>query len=331
MKLSILDQSPISSGQTAKAALEASVKLAQIGEEYKYTRYWIAEHHDLPGLACSAPEVMLGYIGARTNKIRIGSGAILLPNYRPYKVAETHHLLATLFPNRIDLGIGRSPGGSAEVSMALSKNFLEAVREFPQAVKELKGFLANDFASDHMYAKITAAPLPQTAPELWLLGMSKKSALLAAENGLPYAYADFMSETNGSEIVKLYYDNFTSDHNAKPETIVAVSVICAETTEKAEKLALSSLLWNFLMAKGEAREGIPSVEEAESYPFTTKDKELIMNMKKNMIIGNPQEVRQKLIEIKTMYRATELMLLTITHEPKDKWRSYELIAKELLC
>ena len=123
MKLSILDQAPISSGQTAQDALNASLKLAQAGEKLGYTRYWIAEHHDLPGLACPAPEVMLSYIGANTSSIRIGSGAVLLPHYKPFKVAEVYHMLATLFPGRIDVGIGRAPGGSAEATNALSDNF----------------------------------------------------------------------------------------------------------------------------------------------------------------------------------------------------------------
>ena len=127
MKLSILDQSPISSNQTPYDALNESMKLAQVGEALGYTRYWIAEHHDLPGLACSAPEVMLSYIGANTNRIRIGSGAVLLPHYRPFKVAEVFNMLATLFPNRIDIGIGRAPGGSAEAANALSANFLQKV------------------------------------------------------------------------------------------------------------------------------------------------------------------------------------------------------------
>ncbi|MDQ0229605.1 LLM class flavin-dependent oxidoreductase [Metabacillus malikii] len=328
MKLSILDQAPISKGQTAKDALEAAVKLAQIGEDNRYTRYWIAEHHDLPGLACSAPEVMLGYIGARTNRIRIGSGAILLPHYRPYKVAETHHVLATLFPSRVDLGIGRSPGGSAEASLALSKNFLANVKEFPEAVDELKHFLANDFENDHMFSKVKASPIPVVPPELWLLGMSKKSALLAAEKGLPYAYADFMSEQSGGEIVRLYYDNFKLTNINKPESIVAVSVICAESTEKAERIASSWILWNVLAAKGEARDGIPSIAEAESYSYSSKEHELVSNIKRKMIIGNPKEVKQKLLTVKNSYRTSELMILTITYQPEDRWESYKLIANE---
>ena len=191
MRLSILDQSPISSNQTPYDALNGSMKLAQAGEALGYTRYWIAEHHDLPGLACSAPEVMLSYIGANTNRIRIGSGAVLLPHYRPFKVAEIFNMLATLFPNRIDIGIGRAQGGSAEAANALSANFLQSVRNFPTLVRELLHFIDDDFPADSEYSKVSASPIPENPPVPWLLGTSKKSALLAAENGMPYTFRSF--------------------------------------------------------------------------------------------------------------------------------------------
>jgi luciferase family oxidoreductase group 1 len=329
MNLSILDQSPISSGKTAKDALEASAKLAQIGEQYGYTRYWIAEHHDISGLACSAPEVMLGYIGARTKTIRIGSGAVLLPNYKPYKVAETHNMLAALFEGRIDIGIGRSPGGSAEASLALSDNFLQQMSKYPESVKELLRFLYHDFPGDHMFSKIIASPQPKVSPQPWILGTSKKSAILAAECGTGYAYAHFM-RNNGTSIVEEYRDHFRKNERVeKPHIIIAVSVICAETTEKAEKLALSQFLWAILSSKGEKMNGIPSVEEAEQYSFTGKEEEMIQKMKDKMIIGNPREVKQQLLALQNLYRADEMMILTITHQYEDRLRSYQLLAEEI--
>lgn len=331
MKLSILDQAPISSGKTAKDALEASIALAQIAEKYGYSRYWIAEHHDLSGLACSAPEVLLSYIGSKTERIRIGSGAVLLPHYQPYKVAETHNMLATLFPDRIDIGIGRSPGGSAEATLALSATFLEQVRKYPDSVKELLNFFNNSFPSDHMFSKIKASPLPPKAPEPWILGTSKKSALLAAENGVAYAYADFMSESDGSNIVELYRDNFKSSGKlSKPKSMIAIDVVCAETTELAEKLALSYLLWKLKAAKGEHVSGIPTPVEAENYPFTSTDIDLVNQMKSKLIMGNPQEVRQQLLDIQALYKADELMILTITHSYEARIQSYQLIAKEVI-
>ena len=330
MKLSILDQSPISANQTPKDALNGSMKLAQAGESLGYTRYWIAEHHDLSGLACPAPEVMLSYIGANTNRIRIGSGAVLLPHYRPYKVAETFNMLATLFPNRIDLGIGRAPGGSAEVMNALSGNFLKNVGNFPALVKDLLHFLDDDFPADTEYSKFSASPIPEKPPVPWLLGTGKKSALLAAKNGLPYTFGHFMSDNDGSAIIREYIDTFKPRKEGQtPQVIVTVSVICGETTEKAEEIAASFLIWSLQKGKGEGHPGVPSIKEAQQYKLTEKEVETLEKIRENIIIGNPHEVKQKLFELKTKYRADEMMINTITYFPEDRIRSYELIAKEV--
>ncbi|WP_139489356.1 LLM class flavin-dependent oxidoreductase [Brevibacillus dissolubilis] len=331
MRLSILDQSPVSSGHTAGEALQESMKLAQLGEALGYTRYWIAEHHDIAGLSCSAPEVMLGYIGAHTKTIRIGSGAVLLPNYKPYKVAETYNLLATLFPGRIDLGIGRAPGGSAEASLALTDNFLGQVRKMPESVQELLHFLHNDTPADHMYASLSASPVPAVPPVPWILGTSEKSAVLAAENGMAYAFGHFMSDREGPAILQSYRKKYqASTRQQQPATIVAVSVICAETTEQAEELALSANLWQIQLAKGEATTGIPSIEEAKQYPFTPEDAAVTLERKKKMVVGNPKEVAQQLRELQALYQADELMLVTITHSYEARLRSYQLIADEIL-
>lgn len=331
MRLSILDQSPISSYQTARDALMESMQLAQAGEAFGYTRYWIAEHHDLPGLACSAPEVMLSYIGANTKRIRIGSGAILLPHYRPYKVAEVFNMLATLFPNRIDIGIGRAPGGSAEVTNALSENFLQKVWALPALVNELLHFLDDDFPADHEYSKVSASPIPEHSPVPWLLGTSEKSARLAAENGMPYSFGHFMSDNDGAAIIQTYRDHFKPRKETQTsQVIVTVSAICGETTEQAEELAKSQLIWSLQKEKGEGLQGIPSIEEAKQYKLTDKEQDSFNKMRQNMIIGNPHEVKQQLVELQTNYQADEIMINTITHSPKDRIRSYELIAKEVL-
>ncbi|WP_462413412.1 LLM class flavin-dependent oxidoreductase [Neobacillus sp. Marseille-QA0830] len=328
MKLSILDQAPISANQTAQQALNESLKLAQAGEKFGFTRYWIAEHHDLPGLACPAPEVMLGYIGANTEKIRIGSGAVLLPHYKPYKIAEVFNLLATLFPNRIDLGIGRAPGGSAEASNALSDHFLQNVWGFPDKFKDLLHFLDRDFPEGHEFAKLSAAPVPPAAPETWLLGTSKKSALLAAELGLPYVFGQFMSDNEGEAIIQQYVANYKERKQGdKPNCIVTVSAICAETDERAEEVALSSLIWTLQSSKGERDPGVPSIQQAKYYELDDKDKETLNKIRQRVLIGGPQKVYQKLSEIQAKYLADEIMIVTITHDPKDRVRSYELISQ----
>ena len=330
MKLSILDQAPVLAGKTAQEALIEAMKLAKSGERLGYTRYWIAEHHDFPGLASSSPEVMLGYIGANTNKIRIGAGAILLPHYMPYKVAETFNMLATLFPNRIDLGIGRAPGGSAEASIALSGNFLENVRNMPDKVKDLLSFLYNNYPADHMFSKITAHPFPKIAPVPWILGTSEKSAIEAASYGTAYAFGHFMSDKNGVEIVNTYRNSFQKSKGIQhPQVIVTVSVICAETTEQAEELALSWFLSKIQTDKNEKKKGIPTTEEARKYSFTREEEENIKEMRKKMIIGNPIEVKRQLVELKAIYHADEIMIVTITNSYESRTKSYELIAKEI--
>lgn len=329
MKLSILDQSPISANQTAKDALQASLKLAQIGEKYGYTRYWIAEHHDLNGLACPAPEIMMSYIGAQTNKIRIGSGAILLPYYKPYKVAEVFNMLATLFPDRIDIGLGRAPGGSAEASSALTDQFLKQVWSFPESINELLHFLQYDFPEDHSHAKVKAAPIPETPPHPWLLGTSKKSAILAGEKGMSYVFGHFMSDKDGPAIVQQYRDVHSKQtHKEKPYVITAATVFCAETNERAEDIALSSFIWTIQKGKGEENGGVPSIENAKKYPLSSEEKTKLEEMKEKIIVGNPASVKHRLDALQEQYHADELMIVTITFNPEDKFNSYRLIAEQ---
>ncbi|MFC7686884.1 LLM class flavin-dependent oxidoreductase [Ureibacillus sp. GCM10028918] len=329
MKLSILDQSPISSNQTARDALNESLHLAKACERFGYTRYWIAEHHDLPGLACSAPEVMLSLIGANTDRIRIGSGAVLLPHYKPYKVAETYNMLATLFPNRIDIGIGRSPGGSAEATNALSDNFLQQVFKMADLVDELLHFLKSDFPNEHQFSKIKASPVPENPPIPWMLGTSEKSAQLAAQNGLPYAFGQFMSDLDAVSIIDNYRKAFISNKFSHvPEVLLTVPVICADTTEKAEEIAWSSLIWQIQQNRGEGSR-VPTIEVAKNFELTVKEKEQLINLKQKMIIGNPQEVKNVLTEMQSKYKIDEFMILTITHSPEDRLESYKLLAEEI--
>lgn len=332
MKLSILDQAPISAGKTAREALEASAQLAQAADKLGYTRYWIAEHHDMSGLASPNPSVMISYIGAHTKQIRLGAGAVLLPHYRPFQVAETYNLLATLFPDRIDLGIGRAPGGSAEASMALSGNFLENVKKMPASLDDLLRFLHNEFPKDHMYSKITPSPVPQSPPVPWLLGTSEKSAILAAQKGLHYVFGHFMSDADGPAIVQKYNENFKVKNKGKNrEIIIAISVICAETTAEAEDLARSSLLWRIQQNKGENRSGVPTIEAAKSYTYSDEEIETMEQMRQNLIVGNPQEVKQQLKELQQLYQTDEFMIVTITHSYEARRKSYELLAKEILA
>lgn len=328
MKLSILDQVPIPSGASAKSALESSIQLAIEAEKLGYHRYWVAEHHNLTGLACPNPDVMLGIIGSKTNTIRIGAGAVLLPHYKPYKVVETYHLLATLYPGRVDLGIGRAPGGSAETSIALSGNFLEQVRMMPEKLDEVMRFIEQSFPEDHLFHSVIPTPVPSVAPAVWLLGTSEKSSKTAAEKGMNYAFGHFMTEKDGPTIMKEYRDQMQQLHpNKQAESIVAISVICAETTEAAEELAMSTIFRRIQETKGIRRDGVPSLEEVKEYTFTDEDREIIEKAKQKMILGNPLQVREQLKSLQASYKVDELMIVTITHDPQARLRSYQLIAE----
>lgn len=325
MKLSILDQVPIALGQTAQDALFETISLAKLGDELGYHRYWVAEHHDLNGLACPAPEVMLGLIGAQTTNIRIGAGAILLPHYKPFKVAETFNLIATMYPNRVDLGLGRSPGGSAESSVALSGNFLENVRRMPELLDELLHFLNDDFETGHMFSTIKPSPVPDVLPVPWLLGTSEKSAVLAAEKGMNYAFGHFMSEVDAKPILSKYKSILNEKYPKKTkEIIMAVQVICAETSEQAEQIALKSFVWS--RSRGEYSnssdymEGILTKEQLDEFE----------NAKQKMIIGNPSEVKRILGELQQLHQVNEFMILTNTPTYTERQKSYELLAEVIM-
>lgn len=325
MKLSILDQSPIAYGQSAQDALNNSIALAQLGDTLGYERYWIAEHHDLFGLACPNPDVMLGVIGSQTDRIKIGAGAVLLPYYKPFRVAETYNLLATLFPNRVDLGIGRAPGGSAEVSMALSDNYLKQVRKYPELLDELLSFLQDRFPKDHLFAKIKPTPVPTSPPKVWMLGTSEKSAYLAAERGMKYAFGHFMTDNDGPHIVNSYRKNY-NNNESEPYVIVAVHVICAMTDELAYELAQSYFLWSILQNSQRSKKHIPTTKVAKAYQYTEEDLKMIQQKKESMVIGSPQTVKKRLLDIQRAYNADELMIITITHDKNAVRQSYHLIA-----
>ncbi|MBB6674946.1 LLM class flavin-dependent oxidoreductase [Cohnella nanjingensis] len=329
MKISILDQAPVAAGRSAGDALREAALLAQAGDKLGYERYWLAEHHDLNGLACSAPEAMLGYLGAQTSRIRLGAGAILLPYYRPYKVAETFNLLAALLPGRIDLGIARSPGGPAESSMALSDNFLERVWKLPEAFEELLHFLDGDFPADHAYAKTVAAPTPDIPPEPWVLGTSVKSAKLAAEQGTAYAFGHFMQADNAAEARETYFRHFRprpERRREEPYFLLAVSAFCADTADRALELSLSAYAWRLQAAAGERGEGLPSVAEARRALDGQDEREIHARIRQSSAVGDPEEVKAKLLGLQTDYGADELMLISYAHDFADRVRSYELIA-----
>src|SRR6478609_7114856 len=243
-KLSVLDQSPIPAGSTAGDALRNSLDLARLADRLGYHRYWLAEHHGTPGLACNSPEVMIGPVAAATRRIRIGSGGVMLPHYSPLKVAENFSMLSGLYPGRIDLGIGRAAGTSSRVAFALQRDRRQpAPDDFREQLDELLAYAAK-------FEK----------PEPWLLGSSMQSAMWAAELGLPYAFADFINP-DGAAIAAEYRRLFTpSRWGQKPRTTVAAWVICADTDEAALKISASMRMMSVQLFRGRPIR-VPPVEE----------------------------------------------------------------------
>lgn len=305
LKLSVLDLVPVMEQADSVFALSQAVELAQTAERLGYTRYWVAEHHDMPGLACTSPEVLLAHIGAHTQHIRIGSGAVLLPHYKPLKVAETFHMLASLYPGRIDLGLGRAPGGAAEVSLALSGNFLENVWKMPELLKGVSELLQGNY--EYEGRRITARPVPPVPPELWLLGTNQKSAAYAAELGAGYVFGQFMSDVAGEEVLRSYREAFIpSKLCAAPRAIVAVGVICAETEEEAAQLAATAAAAFQQEGSGEERSVIHE---------------------RKLLAGTPGNVRAKLEQLSRLYNVDEFIISTMIPDYGARLRSFELLAR----
>ncbi|MBY0009976.1 LLM class flavin-dependent oxidoreductase [Paenibacillus typhae] len=305
IKLSVLDLVPVFDEVDATFALGQAVELAQAAERLGYFRYWVAEHHDMPGLACTSTDVLLSHIGAKTHNIRIGSGALLLPHYKPLKVAESFNLLASLYPGRVDLGLGRAPGGSAEVSLALSDNFLENVWKMPELLRGVSEFLQGSY--EYEGRRIIARPTPSVSPELWLLGTNKKSAAYAAEFGTGYVFGQFMSEVAGEEVLRAYREAFTpSALSPVPRAIVAVGVVCAETEEEAERLASSGIA----LFQQEASAG-------KRAPLSER----------KLLIGTPESLKKKLEQLSHLYGVDEFIVVTMIPDYRKRLRSFELLAR----
>jgi luciferase family oxidoreductase group 1 len=324
MLLGVLDQSPIAEGSTPAQALHNSLDLAELTDRLGYHRYWVAEHHATPALACAAPEILIGAIAPRTQRIRVGSGGVMLPHYSPLKVAETFSSLSGLHPERIDLGLGRAPGTDPMTMLALQRDRRHAPGDdFIEQLVELLGLLEGRLPPNHPFARhaSTLPGLPER-PEPWLLGSSPQSALWAAELGLPYSFADFINP-QGAAIAADYRGRFVdSERLAAPLVSVGVIAICADTDEEAEQLAASSRMMLSLLRQGRLIQ-IPPVEKALSYLETRSPGK----SDRRAVIGSPETVRAGLEAVAAEYGADELLVLTITHDHAARRRSYELIAE----
>jgi luciferase family oxidoreductase group 1 len=327
MRLSVLDQSPISEGSTGPQALRNTLDLARLTDRLGYHRYWVAEHHGGPMLASASPEALIGPIASATEAIRVGSGGVMLPHYSPLKVAETFTILAALYPDRIDLGIGRAAGTDPLTTYALQRDRRQAAPDdFPQQLAELMGYLENSLPADHPFARLAGVlPGRPELPAVWLLGSSPQSAIWAGELGLPYAFADFINP-QGAEIAALYRQRFVTGHRLdEPSTAVAAWILCADSDEEAQHLASSSRMTFTLLRRGQL---IPVPPPERAVEFLAREGKLDgPRPQRRGIIGSPETVRAGLEALVQEYQADEVIAVTITYDHDARRRSYELLAE----
>ncbi len=347
LRLSVLDQSPVPAGHTPSQALANSLDLAQHADRLGYTRLWYSEHHAMEMLACTAPEILITRAAAATSRIRLGSGGVMLPHYSSFKVAEVFRTLHAMFPGRIDLGIGRAPGGGQLESLALRRTRSgPQADDFPQQLAELQAYLHPErFPADHPFRNVTVSPAASGAPDLWLLGSSMWSSVTAAAEGLPYAFAHFFSAQGTRQAIEFYQRNFQpspypGNGRQSPEATIAIGVICAPTQEEAEFLHASVRLLQRRIRTGDRRpvatpeDALKQLAATPQAPnpllsFTAGSFEEPDEEFPRYVVGTPERVASRLTTIARELQIGELIVNTITHSHEARLRSYTLLAEAM--
>ncbi|MFF2910732.1 LLM class flavin-dependent oxidoreductase [Paenibacillus sp. NPDC057934] len=327
IQLSILDQSPVAEQQTQAEALQNTIKLAQEADKLGYTRFWVSEHHNTPSLTGSSPEVLVSHLAAKTERIRIGSGGIMLPHYSAYKVAENFNVLEALAPGRIDMGIGRAPGGAPLSTLALQDGQARNNKHFPVQVDELLAYTHGELPEGHRFQGLHATPRLTNHPHIWMLGSSSYTAELAAEKGLPFSFAHFINAYDGRAAVKYYMDHFKpSLYYPKPKVVVSIQAVTAATDEQAEELAQSTDWAVILIESGVTLQGIPSLATASQLPKEPGLLERIRENRNRVLVGSPATIKAQLEELQATYSVDEFMLVSLTPDYEQKIEGYRLLA-----
>ena len=319
--LSVLDLVPVGDGATPAGALASSVELARLAEGLGYRRLWVAEHHNMPGIASSSPAVLVAHLAASTNTIRVGAGGVMLPNHASLVVAEQFGMLEALHPGRIDLGLGRAPGTDPVTAAALRRSPYPAADEFPEQLRDLFLFF------DGAHPQITAVPGRGYRPAVWMLGSSDFSARVAGALGLPFSFAHHFASHNTIAALEIYRASFRpSSELERPYAMIGVPVICAETAERARWLSGPSALGFVRLRQGRPSQ-LPTPEDAAAHVFTPTEREIVRGWTAPLIRGEPEHVRTELEGLARRTGADELMITTMIHGPADRLRSYELVAE----
>jgi len=322
--LSVLDQSPIREGGTAGQALRETVELARRAEQFGYERFWIAEHHGSAALASSAPEILIGQVAAQTSTIKVGSGGVMLSHYSALKVAEQFKMLEAFYPGRINLGIGRAPGSSQRHAAALQNGPGALPLEYyPMQVEDLIHYLADEMPEDHPFHDIKATPSTDGTPEVWCLGSSLDSAVIAADLGLPFTFAQFINPEGGERAMQVYRRKFQpSKWFPEPRGSVATAALAADTEEEAIRLSWSRYCMRFRRGLG-----VPSVETAMAFEYSEPEIAYIQYTRPRSAIGHPEQVKDKLTALAGDFEVSELILHTVTYDFDARVRSYQLVAE----
>ncbi len=328
MKLSVLDQSTAAEGVSQDVAIRETLALARHCEALGYHRYWVSEHHASDSIVGTAPEVLMAAIAATTSRIRVGSAGVMLPHYAALKVAEQFRVLEAIAPGRIDLGVGRAPGSDRLTALALNP-YANAADEFPRQVHELRAWVTNEpLDGGHPFAGIAAHPTGPTSPELWILGSSDYGARLAAHFGLPYAFAYFFTEGRGvEEALALYRDHYRpSARYPTPRATICVWALAADSETEARKLLRTREFWRVGFEKG-LRKPLVTPEFAATYAYTENERATIEALRRKALVGTGEDVAHRLQDIAQRLALDELVVVTWTHDPAARHRSYELLAE----
>ncbi|MFD5020522.1 LLM class flavin-dependent oxidoreductase [Paenibacillus sp. NPDC058367] len=327
--ISVLDQSPIYPGETPEEAFQHTIKLAQLSEELGFHRFWVSEHHDSEQVAGSSPEVLISHLLAKTERIRIGSGGIMLQHYSPYKVAENFNVLSTLAPGRVDLGVGRAPGGLPRSTQALQQERTESP-SLTDKIIELEKYVHNRLEENHPLAGLKAGPLPGIPPELYVLGASVGSAEIAAELGLPYVFSLFINsdKTVALDAIRAYRSGFVSSQGRQPQAIIALALVVAETEEEAKELAGAHKLIRIQLASGK-KLTVGTREQAEEFARQSNEAYTIEELEPEITKGTKNSVREQLLALSEA-SGVEEFIITTNVQPFDKrYRSFELLSEAI--
>jgi luciferase family oxidoreductase group 1 len=325
LKLGVLDQSPIARGEDAAAAIANTIRLARAVDGLGYTRYWLAEHHASTTLAGSSPEVLIARVAAETQHIRVGSGGVMLAHYSPFKVAENFRLLEVMYPNRIDLGVGRAPGSDGLTAAALAYGSQIGIEYYPAKVRDLVAFVSGGRPFTEAFEKLTATPRAGTVPEVWMLGSSADSATYAARFGLAFSFAHFIAPEPAVEVMQHYRRQFRPEYLPAPRGSIGVFAIACEDAARADLYMRAREISRARRERGE-RGPFPTLEEAAAHPFTSAELDAIRRRRSRQFIGTPDVVKAAIEALAADCEVDEVIVLTITGDFTDRLRSYELLA-----